>query len=470
MNKAEIGNVLKQLNLTLFDEELMLTVLNHILDPIFAINEKCEIVFLNTSCQNVLQCGEDNKVIDEVFIENKNLCHDLHSEDRIRNIPFRINRNVVNFSVIPFWENGSFAGAIGIGKFKCIEEIYKLVQDFREKKSEQKVEIKFKPKRLLHKSMQKIIGNNVYFVKTLNKAAATAKTDSTVLIYGESGVGKQMIAEAIHESSNRASGPFIEVNCAAIPENLLESELFGYDSHSFTGASKKGKIGKFEAAQRGTIFLDEIAELSLSMQAKLLRVLQFKEFEKVGGTKVKTDTRVVAATNKSLDKMVQEGSFRDDLYYRLNVIPIFVKPLRERKDDLDILLDHFIEVLSERYSYNILRLSTELIVLLHSYSWPGNIRELENLIEYAYICARFDESQEIKIEHFPEYFLKSVRLKTDMTCTKVGKTMSEMIKKIEFDYILKTLQNTNFNKSEAIKLLGISRGSFYAKLKEYNIL
>jgi len=461
MNRSnEVIEIFKSLNLNLVNEEFTKTVLEYIFDPIFVVNENCEFVFMNASCKKILQ-PEENKLAEGMGLE-------INGGSAQKN-SFKINCHSVKFDVIPVRENDIFLGAVGIGKFSCIEEIYNLTHNYRNKKSEEKVGIKFKPKRLLHESMQQIIGYNIHFVKTLNKAAAAAKTDATVMIYGESGAGKQMIAEAIHKASNRSAGPFVEVNCAAIPENLLESELFGYDSYSFTGALKKGRIGRFEAANNGTVFLDEIGEMSLNMQAKLLRVLQFKELEKIGGTKVTVNARVVAATNKSLDKMVQKGTFREDLYYRLNVIPIHIKPLRERKDDLVILVDHFMDMLSNKYGVKSFRLSTDLIMLLHNYCWPGNIRELENVIEYALISAKFDGVCEITLEHLPEYFLNNLFIKTEAAGSPPVKTLPEKIKKIEAEYISKTLQMTNSNKSEAIKLLGISRGTFYSKLREYGL-
>jgi Nif-specific regulatory protein len=214
-----------------------------------------------------------------------------------------------------------------------------------------------------------------------------SKTQATVLIRGESGVGKELITDAIHYGSERAKNPLIKVNCAAIPESLIESELFGHEKGAFTGADKQKK-GRFELAEGGSIFLDEIGELPLQIQVKLLRVLQEKEFERLGGTKtLKTDVRVIAATNRNLEEAIKDGSFREDLYYRLNVFPLFVPALRERLNDIPLLVDHFITKANKKNGTDIIRISSSAIEMLMIYRWPGNIRELENCIERAAILS-----------------------------------------------------------------------------------
>ncbi|MBS4021691.1 MAG: sigma 54-interacting transcriptional regulator [Dethiobacter sp.] len=463
MTQTEVKNTTNQLNQLLADEEIARPILEHILDPVFIVNKKSDPVFMNDSCRILFSSNYNIKKI-------KDFCREFKKGDSARSVNFKVSGKSINFNVLPVWRKGMLEGAIWIGRLKCIEDIYSIIQDTRSKKNDQKIGIRFKPKRLLPPTMQQIAGNNYYFVKTLHKAAAAAQTDSTVIIYGESGVGKQALAEAIHKTSMRAKGPFIEVNCAAIPENLLESELFGYDPYSFTGASKQGKMGKFEAANGGTIFLDEIGEMSLNMQAKLLRVLQFKEFEKVGGTAVSVNVRVIAATNKNIEKMVQQGLFREDLFYRLSVIPIVIKPLRDRKEDLDNLVDRFMELFAEKYEIEAMRLSTEVVSLLYNYHWPGNIRELENLLEHAFISAKFEGVDEIMMEHLPDYFMDIMQPKTDCLKNTSTQTLSEMIKHVETEYILNALRSTGFNKNEAIKKLGISRGSFYSKIKDYEIV
>lgn len=232
----------------------------------------------------------------------------------------------------------------------------------------------------------------------LQMAAQVARVDSTVLITGESGVGKEVVADTIHRLSPRFEGPLIKINCGSIPENLLETELFGYEAGAFTGARKQGKYGLFEMAQEGTLFLDEIGDISLNLQAKLLRALQDHEIMRVGGLKpVQIDVRIITATNKDLDEMVKRGSFRDDLFYRLNVVSIKIPPLRERKEDIPLLAMHFVEKINAKYAFN-KRLSPEIIDGFLMYPWPGNIRELENVTEQMLVMT---EEDEIRIVHVP---------------------------------------------------------------------
>lgn len=237
-------------------------------------------------------------------------------------------------------------------------------------------------------------------LKVYETALRAAKFDSTVLLLGESGVGKEVVARLIHQNSNRSEGPYIKVNCGAIPENLLESELFGYEGGAFTGSRKEGKCGLFELADGGTLLLDEIGELPLELQVKLLRVLQDKEFKPVGGTSYKkVDVRVIAATNKDLEREMQSGSFRRDLYYRLNVIPISIPPLRERPEDILALIEHFLKRLNTRYGVS-KKISSRAMKLLYNYHWPGNVRELENLIEHLFIMC---DQAVIDADHLPDY-------------------------------------------------------------------
>ncbi len=236
--------------------------------------------------------------------------------------------------------------------------------------------------------------------RVLEMAAQVAKVDSTVLITGESGAGKEVIANAIHRLSNRSQGPLIKVNCSAIPETLLESELFGYDAGAFTGAKRHGKPGMFEMAKRGTLFLDEIGDIALSLQAKLLRALQEHEIMRVGGLKpIPVDGRIIAATNKNILQMVRKGLFREDLFYRLNVVSIEIPPLRTRKEDIPLLVLHFCEKINKRYQFH-KHISPEVIDHFLIYSWPGNIRELENVIERMLVMT---EAGEIHVKHLPSY-------------------------------------------------------------------
>lgn len=295
-------------------------------------------------------------------------------------------------------------------------------------------------------------------------ASKVAKTSATVLIRGESGVGKEVLARAIYKESDRYKMPFIKVNCASIPENLLESELFGYEEGAFTGARRGGKLGKFELAQGGTIFLDEIGDMSYTMQAKILRVLQEKELERVGGTKtISLDVRVIAATNKDLEQMIENESFRRDLYYRLNVFPLNIPPLRERKDDIIPLSRVILEKLN-KHCGNIVSLSADVIKILQQHNWPGNIRELQNVLEHANIIRTDDE---IKIRDLPKYILPS-NDKLDVKNLE-DFNLKENIGMLEKEMIKESLLRNGNNKSKAIRELGISRRAFYEKISKYQL-
>lgn len=286
-----------------------------------------------------------------------------------------------------------------------------------------------------------------------------ADTDFPVLITGESGVGKELFAHSIHNHSKRKDNPFITVNCAAIPENLIESELFGHEEGSFTGASKNGRIGKFELANTGTIFLDEIGDLPLKMQAKLLRVLQEKEVERVGSNKViNLDVRVLAATNCNIQNKVNEGTFRADLFYRLNVLPLEIPPLRERTSDIPILIKDIVNKFYEKYRiYH--KFPDAVIDALCLYGWPGNARQLKNIIERMMVLCKDDI---IKMENIPKNIFNKDTVVMKDTSNSLKSSVSETEKKI----ILDMLAKNNYNKSKTAKALGIQRMTLYRKLKQ----
>jgi len=288
-----------------------------------------------------------------------------------------------------------------------------------------------------------------------------AKTGATVLITGESGTGKEVAAVEIHKASNRADRPFIAVNCAALPEQLLESELFGHERGAFTGATTKKK-GRFEIADKGTILLDEIGEMPISMQAKLLRVLQERCFERVGGTEtIHVDVRVIATTNIDLATAISNGMFREDLYYRLNVMRISIPPLRSRKEDIPLLVNHFLEKFDPSHSKKI---SSKAMKILTNYNWPGNIRELQNAIERALIVCQGTEIQPV---HFPEELLSGLEETSTpiINLTEGGFSLEDLEKHL----IIKALEKHNYNQTKVAKYLGISRPTLLYRLKKYGI-
>jgi two-component system response regulator HydG len=310
-----------------------------------------------------------------------------------------------------------------------------------------------------------IIGESLKLVEIFETLKMVAPTDATVLILGESGTGKELIADAIHLNSPRAKGPMVKVNCAALPETLLESELFGHEKGSFTGATSR-REGRFKLADGGSLFLDEIAEMSLLLQAKLLRVIQTKTFERVGGTEsIEVDVRLIVATNRDLEVEVQEGRFREDLYYRLNVIPVTLPALRERREDIPLLADHFLKKIAERNRKNIRGFSPQAVDMLMRSRWKGNIRELENVIERALIMTALIMTRGEYIQ--PEDLPANIRDQENME--SIGVTPGRPLSEVEKEAIIQTLQLTGANRTEAAKLLGISRRTLQYKLKEYGI-
>ncbi|GBF33540.1 acetoacetate metabolism regulatory protein AtoC [Desulfocucumis palustris] len=299
--------------------------------------------------------------------------------------------------------------------------------------------------------------------KTIGRVA---NTNATVLIRGESGTGKELAARAIHYNSVRKDKPFVKINCASIPENLLESELFGHEKGAFTGAVA-AKPGRFELAHKGTLFLDEIGEMSMSTQTKLLRVLQEREFERVGGTEtIKVDVRIVAATNKDLEESIASGEFREDLYYRLNVVEIMLPPLRERKADITALVGHIIKGCSVEHKKGIKGFSGDAMEILMNYDWPGNIRELKNVCERAVLMST---GPVLSVEDLPMSLKKKSR-RFNWINDIPGNSLKEIVSEVEREIILKALEEHNWNRSAAAQALKMNRSSFYAKLKELGIM
>ena len=312
---------------------------------------------------------------------------------------------------------------------------------------------------------ENFIGDSKPIQKVFELIEKVADTDSTVLITGESGTGKELIAKAIHYNSYRRDNPMVVINCGAIPEELLESELFGHEKGAFTGAHKM-RVGRFELANGGTIFLDEIGDMSPNLQVKLLRVLQEQKFERVGGTRtLEIDVRIIAATNKNLINAVNRGTFRQDLYYRLNVIPIKVPPLRHRKSDIPLLIDFFFKRIDPRKRNGISGFSSEAGDALVAYDWPGNVRELENMVERMSILANGDQ---VELEDIPESIKgKGAKIKAvEVTIPKDGIVFDQAVEEYEKKLILEALNETNWVKTKAAKLLNINRTTLIEKMKK----
>ncbi|MHC6179209.1 sigma-54 interaction domain-containing protein [Clostridium sp. JNZ X4-2] len=371
----------------------------------------------------------------------------------------------VSVHIYPIEQEGELKAVISI--FTDSTEIVKLGEEMEKAN---KAVIRFKQQIESQNKLSKfeIVGKSQNFLKTVSQALIVAKTEASVLIEGENGTGKEVIAKLIHSNSERKSHPMIIVNCAAVPESLIESELFGYEEGSFTGAKSGGKMGKFELANGGTLFLDEIGDMPMSMQAKLLRVLQEGEIEKIGRQKnVPVNVRLIAATNQPLERMVREKKFRRDLYYRLNIVEIKVPPLRERGEDVGLLANHFLQKYNKKYGKQVF-FSQRVHSFFYSYNWPGNVREMCNCIEYAVIMCLDDCFDVIYLPpHIKESMGEIIEEKNRPEY--IQGTLKEAVKSFEKKMITDALSGSKGNRSKAMRLLGLSRRTFYRKLKEYEI-
>lgn len=366
-------------------------------------------------------------------------------------------------NVAPIMVNGELKGSVGV--IHDLSEIQNLTKELqRARQMIRKIEAKY--------TFDDIIGESKEMSLCLEQARLYARTSATVLLRGESGTGKELFAHAIHNASDRKYNQFVRVNCAAIAESLLESELFGYEEGAFSGAKRGGKKGFFEEAHKGSIFLDEIGELTPGTQAKLLRVLQEGEILRVGGTKpIQIDVRVIAATNVNLEKAIANGTFREDLYYRINRMPIYIPPLRERPRDIAPLSIHLLKKLNEEYGRDIKTISPDAIQVLEGYSWPGNVRELENILGRAIIFMDMHERM-LKKPHLPSLFLKNeqyeernqehIRLENSVS-------LAEQLANVEKEIIQRTLKELHGNKTATARQLGLSIRNLYYKLTKYNL-
>jgi len=317
-----------------------------------------------------------------------------------------------------------------------------------------------------------IIGRTPVMQNLYEHIESVASLDTPVMILGESGTGKEMVAKALHETGTRASKPFIKVNCAALSENILESELFGHVKGAYTGA-ENDRVGRFEAAHNGTIFLDEIGDIPLSVQVKLLRVLEEKMIQRVGENKsIPIDVRIITATNKNLESMIEQGLFREDLFFRINVFPVTCPPLRHRKDDITLIIQHFISLHAEITGKNILGFTPEAMRMMVAYRWPGNIRELRNSVEYAFVLAR---GKSIGSEHLPEKITKYIVLKTISDTGEQGNKPGSdgyevTVGLSEKEKLLDALQRADGNQTKAANILGVSRVTIWKRIKKYGII
>lgn len=449
----------------------MMRVLDSMYDGVIVIGPDTRILYVNPAYTRILGVRAE-KILGRLLSEVEPAARIL---DVVRTGKPVVNEYVtiqslgieVVVNITPVFKGSALQGAVSI--FRNVTDVMRLNEALERMKGLARyLQEELEKKDHLPGAFHDLVGKNPRFCKALHRAALVARTEATVLIRGESGVGKELLARAIHLSSHRKGKPFVAVNCAAVPEALLESELFGYEEGAFTGARRSGKIGKLELAHEGTLFLDEVGDMSLAMQAKLLRALQQKEIERIGGSKgIPVDIRVIAATNKDLESMIKSGSFREDLYYRLSVVPIFLPPLRERKDDLVLLANCFLDEFSRQYHKN-LTLSEEAVAALYQYNWPGNVRELRNAIEHGVVLCTGDT---ILRSHLPRHVTFSGGgsdiVPGDLFAQ--GLSLEELLKKVEKQALLQALELCGQNRTRAMRMLGLSRSTFYSKLAEHGL-
>ncbi len=454
------------LSILILDNELRARYYN----PVYF--EKYHQVFhskLKLSNVEILNYKMDTNAAGEVSIVQ--LKKVLSSKKSVSNQFFMENDTLYQgFANLHYIDMPGFEGlAVIQNEKKEIEKFSKQLNDYR--KLVDKIGQLSEEKSTLPPHFKNITGISVPFVKVLRQGALVAPTSSSVCIFGESGTGKEVFANALHYSSSYSQGPFIKVNCSAIPDTLIESELFGYEKGSFTGANPNGNPGKFELANNGTIFLDEIGELPLPMQAKLLRVLQEQEVTRIGGSKaIKLNFRLITATNRNLEQMVKDGTFREDLYYRICIIPINLPALRERRPDIQILANEFlVETTVKSPFWKTRRFSEEVLNMFYKYNWPGNIRELKNCVER---MAIFSTTEQIEIDVLPANIANTISaeyVQRNISRQKDVYDLKAIVDSVEHDTIRTVLDLTGGNKIKAIKMLGISSRTFYAKLEKFGI-
>ena len=440
-------------------------------DAITIVDQKMNVIFWNEAAEETYNIQKEEilgkKITDFFLHDDLMVLNVLKTKKKVKNKYHRPRHDkhvVINTSPI-FDGNGELIGAVSVERditqlVKLNENLIMTSRELQELKQRVHTDQEILP-------FSKLIGKSKALRKTIAIANKSAKTDATTLILGESGTGKEICARAIHEASARRKGPFIPVNCGAIPHALFESELFGYEGGSFTGAQKEGKPGKIEMAHGGTLFLDEVGELPLEMQVKLLRVLQEQVLYRIGDSKGrKVDVRFIAATNQDLIKLMEEKKFRSDLYYRLNVIQLTMPPLRERVEDIPLLAQYFLEQFASRYQVPVPEIQPDAMPVLLQHPWPGNVRELRNLMERVVILS---EKPVIQKEDLVSFFQHPDAPAFSERGAENRRSLSSEKDHMEKQLIEQALKETAGNKSQAARKLRISRVTLYKKLKKYQI-
>ena len=433
------------------------TILDSVADGVFTVDENMKITSFNKAAEEITGIKKEDAIDQYCFeVLRANICEkacalncSLKTGKRTidkhvtilrsdgKEVPVSISTSILKN------EKGKYVG--GVESFRDLSTIEELRKEIRKSYT-----------------FEDIISKNHKILEIFNNLPIIAQSESTVLIQGASGTGKELFARAVHKLSRRHDKPFIAINCGALPETLLESELFGYVKGAFTDA-KKNKPGRFALAKEGSIFLDEIESLPMSVQVKLLRVLQEREFEPLGGTtSVKADVRIIAATKEDLTKLVKKNEFRDDLFYRLNVVKIYLPPLVKRREDIPLLVNYFVERFNRRMEKSITSTATEVMEVLMQYEYPGNVRELENIIEH---CCVMCQEKEIKLKHLPPEL--SVK-KKDSPLDKPTSSLPPF-QEVERRLILNTLEKNNWSKSKTAEELNLHRATLFRKMKKYKL-
>ena len=467
----DISNIVEMVNESIHINEtnyMLEAIIDSIQDAVSVVDEKGNGILINKAYTHMVGLTPKDVInkpatIDIVKGESVHM-KVLETGKKIKGLPLKVglNKTDVIISGSPIIIDGKLRGSMAIAR--DISEIKKATKKL--KVMEQRIrdlESKY--------SFDDILGNSAQLEEIKRLGKNVAATDATVLLRGESGVGKELFAHAIHEASNRKKNKFIRVNCSALTDSLISSELFGYEDGAFTGGKRGGQKGLFEEADGGTIFLDEVGELDLNHQAMLLRVLNEKEILRVGGTStIPVDVRIIAATNIELEEAIKSGQFREDLYYRLMVYPIHICPLRQRKDDIPILINFIIKKLNSKYGRAVNSIDDEALEILKNYDWPGNVRELENIIGRAMINMHFKETI-IEKRHLPPINIRLDRREGEFLEKALSKqrTLKETVAEVEKRAIENALNRTNGNRSEAAGILGISIRTLYYKIREYEL-
>lgn len=454
------GNILQKDE----DFQIIKIILNTLKDGVYITDGESKTIFVNESYEKLSGTNKElflgkkmNKIVEEGLIDVSATCEVLKTNREVTMNQILNNKNEVLITSTPLFSSKGDINMV-VTTVRNVTELNNLKDKLHEK------ERNINKLKYLMEQESNVIGKSKKMKSVLVKAKKVSSYDASILITGETGVGKDVVAKYIYENGSRCNKPFMQINCTEIPYNLMESELFGYEPGAFTGALKKGKRGIFELANGGTIFLDEIGELPLDLQVKLLRVIQNKKIRKVGGTEdIKIDVRLITATNRNLVSLIDRGKFREDLYYRINVIPIFIPPLRERKEDLIPLVLYFLDKNNEINKEN-KKLSEEALKVLYEYDWPGNVRQLKNIIERVFILSK---GSIIQKSDLPEDLLPIEKI-PNLYKFEAGMSLNGLVKEYEKNILIDVMKKTNTSK-EAAEILGIDASTLSRKKQKYSL-